>query len=271
MKRIVIVIGILLTLVGCKEGGEELGMIGEDTFTETDYIETVVGGLDEETLQVMYVDKVLEEYSDKETEDAIYKDYIKDYENTSEEEIDEETKDEFKRIARQDAGTVNVLKEVGYVTEKEIDKKYEESKYAYGVNVSVIEGDKVDAEKVREIMKDSDNAEKEVNSLGEEVEYFEDYIYTDFSTPEGFPTLKGTEEEDIIIQKNEEEGITYVLEVVTKEEVKQEEIEYDIILNLGNDVVGTVDELILVLEDKGLITMNKDLREYLGIDRNRAE
>src|SRR5699024_6771758 len=140
-----------------------------------------------------------------------------------------------------------------------------------GNKVVIMKGDEIDAEKVKGILQDSGDAEQEVNSLGDNVEYFGDVIYTDFTSPEGFPMLKGNEEGDIIVEKDEEEGITYVIEMVVKEEVKREEVEYEIILSMGNEVVGTVDEFILDLEDEGFITMDKDLREYLGTDRNRAE
>jgi len=271
MKKWVVTLVFVIVLVGCSQDVEEIGKVGDDTYTNKDFIEALVEGLDEETLQLLYVRSVLGEYSDKETEEEIYEDYIRDFENASEEKLDEATKQEFKEMAKQDAGTVKVLKDLEYVTDKDIDEKYKDNQHAYGINVVIIAGDEIDAEKVKGILQDSGDAEQEVNSLGDNVEYFGDVIYTDFTSPEGFPMLKGNEEGDIIVEKDEEEGITYVIEMVVKEEVKREEVEYEIILSMGNEVVGTVDEFILDLEDEGFITMDKDLREYLGIDRNRAE
>src|SRR5699024_11837771 len=116
-----------LFLVGCgSDEGEKLGEINGDDFTDKDFMESIKENVDEESLQSLYLEHVVNEFSDEKLEDLFYEDYIKEYEDMDE-ELEEEDKENLKAYAKQDAGMVNIVQELGIVDEKDIDKLYKDN------------------------------------------------------------------------------------------------------------------------------------------------
>src|SRR5699024_8730090 len=215
-----------LFLVGCgSDEGEKLGKINGEDFTDKDFMESIKENVDEESLQSLYLEHVVNEFSDEKLEDLFYEDYIKEYEDMDEdmdEELEDEDKDNLRAYAKQDAGMVNIVQELGIVDEKDIDKLYKNNNKEYELRVaSVREG--VKPKRIKEIFKKDEDVESKINELRDEVSFVNKIHYTDITIPEEYPEMDDVEKGDILTE--EVDGITFIVEVRDVEKVEKEDIE----------------------------------------------
>jgi len=260
-----------LFLVGCgSDEGEKLGKINGEDFTDKDFMESIKENVDEESLQSLYLEHVVNEFSDEKLEDLFYEDYIKEYEDMDEdmdEELEDEDKDNLRAYAKQDAGMVNIVQELGIVDEKDIDKLYKNNNKEYELRVaSVQEG--VKPKRIKEIFKKDEDVESKINELGDEVSFVNKIHYTDLTIPEEYPEMDDVEKGDILTE--EVDGITFIVEVRDVEKVEKEDIERYLIQKASEGSFESITNILTDMEEEGLIKMKKDLREYLNIDEERA-
>ena len=268
MKRVFLsLVFITLFLVGCgSDEGEKLGEINGDDFTDKDFMESIKENVDEESLQSLYLEHVVNEFSDEKLEDLFYEDYIKEYEDMDE-ELEEEDKENLKAYAKQDAGMVNIVQELGIVDEKDIDKLYKDNNKEYELRVASVQ-ENVKPKRVKEIFKEDEDVKSKIDELGDEVSFVNKIHYTDLTIPEEYPEMDDVEKGDILTE--EVEGITFIVEVRDVEKVEKEDIERYLIQKASEGSFDSITNILTDMEDEGLIKMKKDLREYLNIDEERA-
>jgi len=268
LKKVFIgLVFMALFLVGCgSDEGEKLGKINGEDFTDKDFMESIKENVDEESLQSLYLEHVVNEFSDEKLEDLFYEDYIKEYEDMDE-ELEEEDKENLRAYAKQDAGMVNIVQELGIVDEKDIDKLYKDNNKEYELIVASVQ-ENVKPKRVKEIFKKDKDVESKIDDLGDDVSFVNKIHYTDLTMPEEYPEMDDVEKGDILTE--EVDGITFIVEVRDVEKVEKDDIERNLIQKASEGSFDSITDILTDMEDEGLIKMKKDLREYLNIDEDRA-
>lgn len=254
-------------LIG-KDDGEKLGEVKGEDFTDKDFMDSIKDNVDTEGLQGLYLEYVVEKYSDDDLEETFYEDYKKELEDIDDGDLEEEDKEVLKQEAAQDAGMVNIVQELGLVTEEDIDEAYKENNKEYELRVALVQ-EGVKPKRVKEIFEDDKDVEDKVDELGEKVSFVNSIEYTDFTVPEDYPDVSELEKGDIMTEDIED--MTYVIELRDVGKVDKEDAERHIIQHLSEGKFDSVSDILTKMEDKGLIKMKKDLREYIGVDEEKVK
>src|SRR5690625_952998 len=270
-----VALGTALLVTGCgKADSSELATINGKEFTNTDYIEMMNSTLDAETKQSAFIDKVIGELANEEKTDKVYNDYLDQLESSDKEMYDslsEDEKDALKEASKQQAGMVEALKKSELVTGKQIDKEYKERNKKAVVDAVIIPQDSdVKASDVEDILKekDTEGAGKALEKLDDTLNYEKGTEYTEYTAPREVMSTFDKEEGDVFTE--ELDGISMVLKVNSIEKLAKEELENEIVLTLGGESVQDNITFIEAMEDKNIIKIKKDLREYLQLDEEKA-
>lgn len=261
--------GTLLLLVGCgSEEEKELGSIGDKVYTEKDFIGDLVEDADVDGIQGMFLAKVLEEKSTDEVKEKVIEEQMKEFEEDEIDELSEEDEEQFNQLAKQDAGLINVLTESGIVTQEDIEKYHKENDLKYKLDVVVVEDEK-EVEDIKSILKAGKEVEEEIKEKDLGVEYYGNLEYTDITLPEYLPNMSKSKKGDVHVAEAEE--LVFVIKVNEVSKTDLEDIKNEVILTLGEEETETVSGLLKELDDKGVIKLSKDMREYLKLDDEKAE
>jgi len=261
---------VILAACGSKESGDTIGKIGDKDITGTDFIEMFEENLDADDIQSIYLSEILNEYENKDYEKLFMESYRTEALQATGEEMDEEDEEYYKEVAKQDASMAELLLKSNIVTKEDIDKTYKENNQAYLVDVLTYEEGIEGADDLLDIAeKDTEDIKKKVEDYENGVEFFDGMLYTELNKPERFPDKEELKEGEILVQDHE--GVTFIIKVNKVMDLKKEEIEPHIILDMLNDKVGSFGELLDKLDKEGSIELSKELRGYLKVDEYKLE
>src|SRR5699024_2216430 len=253
---------VILAACGSKESGDTIGKIGDKNLTGNDFIEMFEENLDADDIQSIYLSEILNEYENKDYEKLFMESYRTEALQATGEEMDEEDEEYYKEVAKQDASMAELLLKSNIVTKEDIDKTYKENNQAYLVDVLTYEEGIEGADDLLDIAeKDTEDIKKKVEDYENGVEFFDGMLYTELNKPERFPDKEELKEGEILVQDHE--GVTFIIKVNKVMDLKKEEIEPHIILDMLNDKVGSFGELLDKLDKEGSIELSKELRGYL--------
>lgn len=266
--KITIMVVVILVLAACGGDKEELMSIGEETITERDYIEQLNKYVPSDEKQALILEKVTKEYTNKDELDKEYKKAIKNTENMENEGISKEEKDFIKDRLEVELGLKEAYKKAGLVNDEEIEKEFGEGKKEYSLSVVVYEEGKTNKAKLKEVLKEGKEKEKELKELDKEIDYSEGIKFNEYTVPKEFEEVINKKKGFIGERSVEGTEFMYKIEEVT--ELKQEEVNKEIVNKIGVEKIEGVPDLIDKLEKEGEIKVSKEMREYLDLDKDKV-
>lgn len=273
-KTVITMIGAGLLLTGCSSGeSESIAKIDNKDFTKQDYITMINDSIDTGVRQSAFIDKVTTDASTDKTSDKLSKRYTKEIESklTKGDSLTDEQKKSIKEASKQQAGMIELIKKTDLATDKAIDKEYKEKNKQVRVDVVLIPVEvKVDENKVKSILekeKDSKKAKEKINKLSDDINLETDTAYTEYNIPYGLEDTFKKKKGEVFVQ--EMEGTKSVVRVNEIKKLSKEELKEDIILTLGKEKVQSGEDFIKLLEDEKVIKLDKEMKEYLGMEQEK--
>lgn len=270
-KGLIILTGmLLLVLTACSNEESVLGTVKEEDYTLKDYTEDINDNLPSDMKQQIYLEKVMDKLASKEKTKELVDYYLTTMEKDNPERFETLTDEEKQMIedgAAYQAGVMEALKQTGVITDKILDEAYKDNNKQATVDVVWLLENK-DAEEIEKVLKsDSDTKQEDIESIDDTAYIQIGTKYNAFTVQESFEEILDSKADDII-SKETEEG--YVVIYVNKiEEMEKEDLESDMILSLGGEELTDMPHFIGLLEENKVITLTKDLREYLQIDEEK--
>lgn len=261
---------VVVILAAC--GSKDTVLLSTDgnDLTEKDYFDILNEEVYIDERRAIVLEKVAEGLKDNKVVDEIYEKELERLGDVVDGEFTEDDTNYVKQQAELEAGLLAVYNDTGLITEEDVKKEYGEQSHVYEVGILVVDTDDEKHEKIaRKIL------DKKDPDIGKEVEDYEDDIvynvemFSDFDLPFEFEEVKGEKKGFLGETVAEDSLLLYKLEDVR--EIDYEDVRGSIIMKLAEERdIGYI-EIFNALEEKGLVKISKELREYLELDVDKVQ
>lgn len=266
---LVLVVGMLLSACGTQE--DSLVEYGDKQFTKEDYINKLQENIYEDERQWLVLSEIIKMYEDKKLEDELYEkemvEYASYYEN--EDDITDEDRELVRERVKTDVSFHKLYLDTGIVEKEDVEKEFGKGVQEYEVSVVTFLGEdtKVVGAIEKELGKD-DYKKEDIEGMGDEV-FYESIRLRDYNMLEEFKDV--TEQEVGYIGKGEYGDYMFVYKLKGVQELTYEEVEHDLVLELGMKEVENEGMLLRVLDEQGKIKISKEMREFLELDKTEVK
>lgn len=266
-----LIMALILVLAACGSKDTVLMTTDDLKFTEKDYLKIINDEIYVEERRAIVLEKIAKGIKDDKQVEEIYQRELKRFEEVmDEEEFEEDDTNYIREQAELEAGLLAVYNDTGLITTEDIEKEYGEKSHVYEVGILVVENDDKKHEKIAREVLDKKDAD-----IGGEVEkYGDDIIYnvemfSDFDIPFEFEEVKGEKKGYVGEVVVEDTILLYKLEDVR--EIDYEDVRGSIIMKIAEEREIGYLEIFGALEEKGIVDISKELREYLELDVDKVQ